>query len=381
MYQCSSLYIHWPFCPYKCHFCPFVAIAGADHLKTRYYQALRKEIIQFLGALDEKPVIKTVFLGGGTPSTWPDDTLLDMFGTLKEIVVYDQQPEITIEVNPGTVRAPQLAVWQSCGINRLSIGVQSLKDSALHALNRKQSAADVIWLLNQASTSFKNISIDLILGLPGVSTDEWKELLKTVIDWPINHISVYFLTVHEDTALHYKVKKQEIELMQDDAMVDQYLYTIDYLAAHDFDQYEVSNFARNGTIARHNMAYWQRVPFKGFGVGACSFDGTQRIQNNKNIHKYMEGIEQGLSIDFFQESLTAQQVQLEKIMLALRRTQGIEQTQLLTLFSTAQQEEKLNYLLQLEQEQYIHRKNDRIILTAKGFAVHNEITTQLSRGI
>ena len=168
-------------------------------------------------------------MGGGTPSTYPNTLLLDMFDTLYKGFVIDKTTEISIEVNPGTVKLEQLTVWKEVGINRLSIGVQSLKDSALKSLNRHQSAADVEWLLGQASALFDNISVDLILGLPDVSVSDWKELLARVVSWPINHVSVYFLTVHENTPLYFKVQRNQVVLPPDDTIIDLYHWTVDLL--------------------------------------------------------------------------------------------------------------------------------------------------------
>ena len=297
--QTRSLYIHWPFCPYKCHFCPFVAIAGQDQFMERYHKALIKEIGAFAEQYPSKLALDTIFFGGGTPSTYPDHLLLDTFGTLKNMFIFDERSEVSVEVNPGTVRSEQLHLWKSLGINRLSIGVQGLKDSVLNSLNRKQSQKDVFWVLDQASLLFDNISVDLILGLPGVSADEWKELLAQAVTWPIKHVSIYFLTVHEETPLYFRVKKNEIALHTDEHMVELYQWTVAFLADHGFDQYEISNFAKNGFQSRHNTVYWERKPYKGVGLGACSFDGESRFQNQKNLMKYMTDIERAMMLRYF----------------------------------------------------------------------------------
>lgn len=207
-----SLYIHWPFCPYKCHFCPFVALASQDHLMHDYHHALMREIGEVTTLFKERQQLDTIFLGGGTPSTYPDALLLDTFDTLRKSFIFDEASEVTIEVNPGTVRKEQYVLWKSLGINRLSIGVQSMKDQVLKNLNRHQKAADVLAVLDEARHYFQALSVDLILGLPGVSSQEWKELIKCVVSWPIVHISVYFLTVHEETPLYFKVQKRVLFL-------------------------------------------------------------------------------------------------------------------------------------------------------------------------
>src|SRR5436190_24067627 len=140
--QTNSLYIHWPFCPYRCHYCPFVALASHDSFMERYHYALTKEISNFGNNYDHKISLNTIYFGGGTPSTYPDNLLLDMFGILEEFFIFDKNTEITIEVNPGTVRPEQLQLWKNVGINRMSVGVQSLNDEELKKLNRLQKASD-----------------------------------------------------------------------------------------------------------------------------------------------------------------------------------------------------------------------------------------------
>lgn len=381
-YSCQgatrSLYIHWPFCPYKCHFCPFVAIAGQDRFMERYNAALLKEIDQFVKANSVKLALDTIFLGGGTPSTWPDNLLLDTFGTLRKEFNFHEHVEVTIEVNPGTVRPEQFAVWKAAGINRLSIGVQGLKDSVLNNLNRKQSKEDVLWVLQNAHKHFDNISVDLILGLPDVSELEWKELLAYVVQWPIKHVSIYFLTVHEETPLYYRVQKKDVTLCSDDHMVDLYQWSIDYLEQHGMYQYEISNFAREGYKSKHNSVYWDRKPYKAFGLGACSFDGRSRFQNQKQLIKYLNDVEQSKDITMFSETLTTEQIYLERIMLGLRRSDGIN----IDEFTVDLSAEKKEYFEQtvdlLHKNNFLYKKNNRIVLSPAGLAVQNDIAARLS---
>jgi oxygen-independent coproporphyrinogen-3 oxidase len=344
----------------------------------RYHHALMKEMLIYAAQLPSKQALDTVFLGGGTPSTWPDNLLLDTFDTLRKVFHLGEHTEISIEVNPGTVRAEQLVLWKSIGINRLSIGVQSLKDSVLNNLNRKQSSADVFWVIEEASKNFANISIDLILGLPGVSTQEWQELLQKVVTWPIMHVSIYFLTVHEETPLFYRVKKNEISLTPDDAMVDLYQWSVDFLNGHGLHQYEISNFAREGYHSRHNSVYWDRKPYKGIGLGACSFDGKSRFQNQKQLMKYMNDIDSGTDVTVFSETLTGNQAYLERIMLGLRRAQGLDMNDLMKDLTEAQQHAMKTSIGMLQEHNFLKNENNRIILTAAGLAVQNDIAARLS---
>jgi oxygen-independent coproporphyrinogen-3 oxidase len=235
--------------------------------------------------------------------------------------------------------------------------VQSLKDSVLRNLNRNQSNTDVFWVIENASKSFDNLSIDLILGLPGVSVQEWKDLLQKVVEWPIAHVSIYFLTVHEETPLFYRVQKKEVALTPDDAMVDLYQWSVEFLQEHGLMQYEISNFSREGYHSRHNSVYWDRKPYKGVGLGACSFDGKSRFQNQKHLMKYINDIDSGTDVTIFSETLTNNQAYLEQVMLGLRRAQGLDMNDLLKDLNETQQkimkdsiamlQEHNNFLLRL----------------------------------
>lgn len=372
-----SIYIHWPFCPYRCHFCPFVALASHDSFMPRYHAALCKEIKEFGDKVGCKRTLKTIYMGGGTPSTYPDKLLLDMSGILRDVFIITDNTEMTIEVNPGTVRVEQFAFWRSIGINRMSVGVQSLNDKALHTLGRMQSAKDVYFLLEHAQHEFDNISIDLILGLPGVTEDEWKAYLREVVTWPIKHISMYFLQVHEKTPLYFRVKSNELSLPKDAAVVDLYYWSRDLLISHGFVQYEVSNFAQPGYESRHNTVYWEREPYKAFGLGACAFDGTMRFQNEKNLMKYLAGVEQGKDVTIFSEELTEKQVQLEKIMLGLRRAKGVLLDTVMGGLNSSEIEQVTLQLERLKNHKLIEEKEGYLILTTEGLIVENEIVTQL----
>lgn len=373
-----SLYIHWPFCPYKCHFCNFVALAAHDEYMADYHKALVKEIEVFFSSLDSKLTIDTLYLGGGTPSTYPLPLLLDTFGTLKNVVTFSPDCEMSIEVNPGTVSDEQLVAWREIGINRISIGVQSLNEMVLKRLNRHQSTKDVGEVLEKAHRLFPALSIDLILGLPGVSEQQWKETLAQVVQWPIAHISIYFLMVHEQTPLYFGVKTNKITLPPDDEVVDLYYWSIDYLTAHQFEQYEISNFARPGFESRHNKAYWDRVPFKGFGLGACSFDGNRRFQNEKNLMNYMNNIGEGKDVIYFSEQLTREQIWLETLMLGLRQKNGMVYEELINFLRDDEKERFRGQVALLCDRSLMKCENGRLQLLPLALAVENEVVEKLS---
>ncbi len=375
------LYIHWPFCPYRCYFCPFVALAGQDNLMGVYDQALKKEIVKFAKEQENKLLIDTIHFGGGTPSTYPNDLLLDTFDILRNMFEIDDHAEIAIEVNPGTVDKEKLQVWQSVGINRLSIGVQSLKDQVLQKLNRHQTTQQVFDVLHtSAEVGFENVSVDLILGLPEVTPDEWKELINKVVTWPIKHVSIYCLEVHENTALYFKIKTNQVNLPQDEESMALYRWTCEFLDKYGFKQYELSNFAIPGYESRHNQAYWDRVPYKGFGIGACSFDGKRRFCNEKDIKKYLTAMQEGASCIDSCEELDERQAVLEHVMLNLRRPRGVLIRDIIDGMWRNKSNDGYKIIQQLEEQHFVERcAKQHIRLTSKGLVVENEVVAQLCR--
>jgi oxygen-independent coproporphyrinogen-3 oxidase len=373
----EHLYIHWPFCPYKCNFCDFVAIASHENFMQQYHESLCKEIQDFKLLFDAQRPLKTLYIGGGTPSTYPLSLLPEMFSNLREVMTFDENTEVTFEVNPGTVVDGALELWKELGINRLSIGVQSLKDTVLQGLNRHQTRIDVISLLQKTESIFENVSVDFIVGLPGVSPEEWKAMILEAMSWPITHISVYFLMVHEKTPLYFKIKQNSVVLPPDDEIIDLYYWTVDILEQHGFHRYELSNFAKNGFESKHNQAYWERKGYKGFGLGACSFNGQFRFQNNKNLRNYFDAVQQGQGLIYEAEEITSQQMSVEKIMLGLRQAKGVDVNDILKDFSPVQQQyftEKSDWL---EKQGLVKQEGGRLFLTPRGFVVENEVAVNL----
>lgn len=352
-------------------------MAAHEEFMQQYHHALLKELYQNESLMPLKPRLRTIYFGGGTPSTYPAELLLDTFGTLRKLFDFDQTTEVTIEVNPGTVTPRLFDVWSEVGINRLSIGVQSLKDAVLSSLNRHQSKQQVEEILQQASGYFKNLSVDFILGLPGVSDEEWKEMIQEAMSWPIQHISIYFLTVHEDTPLYFKVTRNKIQLPPDDSMVDLYNWTVDYLAGYGFERYEISNFAKKGFRSLHNAAYWNRKSYRGFGLGACSFNGIDRFQNTKNLGKYIQNIENCQSVVDMAETLTESQIMLEKLMLGLRQTDGVLVKEYITTLSLDKHTKFFENIALLESAQLLSYRDGNIQLTPKGYVLENEVTLKL----
>jgi len=376
--QTESLYIHWPFCPYKCHFCPFVALDKQHEHMGRYSAAVNQELIRFAQSQENPVPLRTIYIGGGTPSTWPDHLLLDTFDRLRRTFDMRLISEITIEANPGTVRPEQIAIWQQVGITRISVGVQSLNDQVLQNLNRHQSAAQVRQLIKQLAGNFFSVSVDVIIGLPGVEEQEWKQFIEELVTWPIQHVSMYFLSVHEGTPLYFRLARNQITLPPDDAIVDLYYWSVNALAQGGFEQYEVSSFARAGCASQHNQVYWDRKPFKGFGIGAWSFDGIARIQNEKKLLTYMQAQEEDRDAVAIWEVVTPEAARLETLMLGLRRMTGVDITQVTEGLPEQKRELFLSRVEALREKNLLDREGHKIRLTPMSLALENEVSAHLS---
>ena len=386
----EHLYVHWPFCKNKCHYCDFVAFEKHEGFEPSYHQAMLAEIKSYAATLDplSLPKISTIFLGGGTPSLYPLPLLEELFTTLRSSFDLSSLQESVLEVNPGGLTKKHMEVWKSVGINRLSVGVQVLDDKVLYNLNRRQRNTDVFELMELAPQYFSNISADLILGLPGVTQEIWNRTLETVVRWPITHISVYFLTIHEQTPLYFRVKRKELTIAEDDALVAEYEKTIAFLALHGFEQYEISNFAKKGFESKHNQAYWNRKPYKGFGIGAASFDGQFRTVNEKKLASYIDrhlhntiDLHQGARAAPFLEKLEGSQVFLEELMLGLRQKKGIAIEKLFGAILPIHKEDLVKKIAWLEQERLALLHEGQLMLTVRGMALENEIVTHLSKNI
>lgn len=353
-------------------------MAKLDYKMGDYYRALKHELIRYAQDGGNNASVSTIYIGGGTPSTMPNELLLDMFAILKDTFDIRTISEITIEANPGTVTQAQIAVWQQVGITRVSIGVQSLDDRVLAQLNRHQKADQVRTLVTMLAGSINSLSIDLIIGLPGVTEEAWKSMVHEVVTWPIQHLSVYFLSVHDTTPLYFRLKRNELTLPADDALVDLYYWTVETLKKHGFNQYEVSSFAQRGHESVHNQVYWQRLPYKGLGVGACSFDGARRFQNTKNLMDYMQAQSDNKDAFCFMEQLTDQQVRAEKIMLSIRTKMGVEYHTIMQGVTKDQEALIQSRICQLEQKNYIVVSEGRIYLQPNALAMEHEVAVLLT---
>lgn len=321
--------------------------------------------------------LKTLYIGGGTPSLCPDNLLLDMSGRIKSVFNIDCLNEVTIECNPQSVTREKLVFWRRMGINRLSIGVQSSDAAALASVGRHQTIEDVRQIMDYAEPVFENISVDIMLGLPGLKKDQWQEFILELITWPIKHISLYCLMIYDPTPLAFKLRNKSLTLPDESLVADLYSWSVEQLKINGFLQYEVSNFARPGYESEHNLAYWTLKPYKGFGIGACSYDGRKRYMNEQNLMHYIMCIEQGNDPVMYDECLNPGQIRMETLMLSLRRTAGLQYNYLMEGLSDKEQNTIKEKVVAMDKAGLLRIEDGYIKLTTAGFVVEQEIITQL----
>ncbi|MDR3666162.1 MAG: radical SAM family heme chaperone HemW [Ignavibacteriaceae bacterium] len=368
----TAIYVHIPFCDHKCIYCDFYSIITTDNISS-YKVALEKEIDFYSSLYSKESRITSIYFGGGTPSLMEPCYLNEIINRIKKKFTVSDNPEITMETNPGTVNKEKLKDFLNSGINRISIGIQSFKEEELKFLTRIHDKATAInTVMNASEVGFKNISVDLIFNLPGQSKETWTNNLKIAASLPIQHISAYSLILEKGTILNKMVLDGKVILQEDDYDADLYEITIDYLEQKGFLQYEVSNFARPGYECLHNNAYWRYRNYLGLGTSAHSFINNKRWWNFSSLKMYNASIESKGSAEASHEFISQENNIDEYIMLAMR-SYGIDLCDLEMKFGNKWIERNKKYLKLLSDNNLIINRNNWIKLTKRGYAICDEI--------
>ncbi len=372
----TAVYIHIPFCEHKCIYCDFYSIITKDNVIS-FFSALKKEINYYADLHSSDRIITSIYFGGGTPSLMNPPNIQEIIELVKIKFEVITNVEITLETNPGTVEQTKLKDFNTIGINRLSIGVQSFDVNELRFLTRIHDKKTAIETVHSAKEcGFNNVSVDLIFNLPGQTKDLWKNNLETAILLPINHISAYSLILERGTILNKMVLDGKVKIQDENHDADLYETTIDFLTNNDFYQYEVSNFSKPGFECQHNNSYWHYRDYLGFGSSAHSFINNKRYWNFSSLKKYISEINVNNCAVAGSENLNDEQCLSEFVMLGLRSS-GIDIEQMNKLFGNDWLDWKKDYLKNLEQRNFIVRDNRFIKLTRSGYAVCDEIIKNL----
>lgn len=370
-----GIYVHIPFCASKCYYCDFYSAVCDKTTQQNYVKSLICEI-EANKQKFKNCSINTIFIGGGTPSTLTPGLIPLIVNTIKQNYNMLSNAEITIEANPNSINYVSALEWIECGINRVSVGLQSSSDKLLKLLNRIHTFADYKTAMeNLTKAGFKNINTDCLLGLPHQRASNVKHTISNAAAFS-THISCYTLILEENTPLSTMVKNGEIKLPKESKTLSLLSYAKKLLEKSGFSQYEVSNFCLNGYECKHNYNTWKLGEYVGFGAAAHSFVGGVRYNNIANIEKYITNINNSLSVVEEEHTCTKEELIEEYIMLGLRLADGINLEHLKVKFGVDLLKEKKNEIKQLLDLELIEIKNNH--LTAqKGFNVLNQIILML----
>ena len=366
-----EIYIHIPFCIRKCDYCDFLSGPSGPEEQADYVQALLREI----QAVEEGEgrSVSSIFIGGGTPSVLDERLLGDILREIRNRFKMEEDAEITIEVNPGTANIGKLQAYREMGINRLSIGLQSPEDRELKILGRIHNYGQFLKTYQEARTvGFDNINIDLMSAIPDQTYEGWVKNLRTVAELEPEHISAYSLIVEEGTPF----AARKLNLPDEDTEYNMYEATAQILKEYGFEQYEISNYARKGRECRHNVGYWTRQDYLGFGLGASSLYGKERFANTADMKKYLKNSKNPEKIREKEPSLTREDEMAEFMFLGLRMTKGISKADFQRCFGCTIESVYGEVLEKYESMELLLEKDGRIFLSREGIHVSNSIMAE-----
>ncbi|MDR2502486.1 MAG: radical SAM family heme chaperone HemW [Oscillospiraceae bacterium] len=369
-----GVYVHIPFCKTRCAYCDFYSTSGRENNMWQYVDALRTHIGEYAEQLDNY-LIDTVYFGGGTPSLFGAARLIAVLDELKRRGHVSLDAEITLEANPESVSLNDLRRLRRAGFNRISIGIQSAKESYLSSLGRAHSFKTAERAVKSArAAGFRNVSVDIMYGLPNQSREDFADDLLRIAALNPDHISCYGLKLEEGTAFY--VFKDSPFLPDDDVQADMYLYAADALGRFGYYQYEVSNFARRGFESRHNLKYWLGQEYLGFGPSASSYIGCARHTLVSDLDKYINGIKNGGGLIETTEEISDYELLREYIMLRLRTIYGISEEEYRGIYNVGM--ERIAELLAMYEEQgWALYRDGRWRFTAEGFLLSNTLIGEL----
>lgn len=366
-----GVYIHIPFCIKKCYYCDFVSYSNKFEMQEKYIKNLLKEIEDNENLLKTNE-ITTIYIGGGTPSSIKPELIKNVLDKIYEIANIKEKIEITIEVNPGTVTKNNLQMYKKCGINRVSIGLQSTSEELLKEIGRIHNYNQFLNTYNWAvEAGFRNINVDLMLGLPNQTISDLKDSLEkiTSLKPEPNHISVYSLIVEDGTKIEKMISEGKLELPQEEEERNQYKYTKNYLELKGYKHYEISNFAKVGYESKHNTNCWEQKQYIGFGIAAHSYINKCRYSNTCDLTEYLN--KESKDIKEIHENQNIEDMKKEFMLLGLRKIDGVSILRFKEKFGENPIYLFRNELQKLVEEELIEIDLDNIKLTDKGLDFAN----------
>lgn len=359
----KGLYIHIPFCKKKCLYCDFVSKTGCEDKFDAYISAVLREGEEYRG---EK--IDSIFVGGGTPTILNERQLKKLLTQINKIFDIDANAEITCEGNPGTISTEKISLLSDCGINRMSVGVQSFNDDELKVIGRIHTSDEAYNTVQKIkSGGIDNINIDLMTALPKQTPKSLAYTLRRAVELPITHISVYSLIIEDGTPLEREYSQGRLILPDEDTDREMYHSTVEFLRKNGFEQYEISNFTKRGLECKHNLKYWNCDEYIGLGVAAHSYIENKRFCNSSDINEYITNNKREYTLIPEEDKIS------EFMMLGLRKNNGVSELDFYERFGKTIQEtfgEQLQKFIRLG---LMKKINDSYCLTERGIDVSNSV--------
>jgi oxygen-independent coproporphyrinogen III oxidase len=369
-----GIYLHIPFCHARCNYCHFVIRPWRPAAADRYWRALIRELDRYFSDNPLREIVDSVYFGGGTPSIIPEEQVESICTTLRRHITLSPDCEISLEANPGSLTESKAAAYFESGFNRISLGAQCFDDAELASIGRDHTAAQIsesFEILRKAG--FRNINLDLMLGLPAQGKTSWVRNLEKTLALAPEHVSVYMLDLDDKSPLFHRARRGEVALPEDDDVADWYLGTIDTLVTSEYSHYEISNFARAGYESRHNLKYWLRHPVLGFGVGAHSWDGRNRYANHSGFPEYLTAVESGRSPVQWTTETGSRQALQESLFLGLRLTAGVDWSSIESGFPAEMITPYRDVLWELREAGLVDWTDSNVRLTGRGILLSNEV--------
>lgn len=358
----SSAYIHIPFCTQICHYCDFSKVFIKNQPVDIYLQQLMMELDYY-----DLPALRTLYIGGGTPSALSAEQLAFLLGQLEERLDFSQLEEYTIEANPGDLTAEKIQVLQNSRLNRVSLGVQTFNDKHLRQIGRGHSEADIYETVADLKTAgFKNISIDLIYALPGQTMADIEANVSKALALDIPHMSLYSLILEKHTVFMNRQRRGQLHLPNEDLESDMFDYILTRLENHGFEHYEISNFTKPGFESRHNLMYWDNAEYYGLGAGASGYLNGMRYRNRGPIQHYLNSISELGHARLHEEILSKEEQMEEEMFLGLRKKSGVSVQRFEEKFGLDFWERYGDIVDQLVKDDLLKNQREQIQLTKRG---------------
>lgn len=374
-----GVYVHIPFCAQKCNYCDFYSVVVEnqtqfEEVTNNYLASVQKEALLYQDKLRDFN-LSSLFFGGGTPSLLDPSELGDLIMFLLDNLPFDQNPEVTIEANPASLTKDGLAVLKQAGVNRISLGAQAFQDDLLQTLGREHQGQDILTsAMLVRSEGIKNLSLDLMYGLPGQSLKDWQTTLEAAVNIQPQHLSCYSLILEEGTPFYTWEEQGLIEVPSDDLQSEMYDLARSFLIKHGYLHYEISNFAQVGFESKHNKLYWQNRPFVGLGSGSTGYLAGERYTNVADVGEYIKRIEIGEFPRERSDQVSFEQEMEETMMVGMRLLKGVEEDAFIKRFGLSYFEvfsKEIQWLIKLGLVQF---ENGFLRVTERGLALENQVS-------